>query len=145
LTRVLEESLTRTVRIFRRILAVEAQARELTHAQYTALRHLVETGEQRMSDLAAYLELTNSATTGLIGGLDARGLVARRPDPEDGRGVRVDITPAGRKVVGELLEAVRRSLACAFDRLPDPLRHMAVGGVIALAESLEAIEAPGSR
>lgn len=140
MTRALEDSLTRTLRYFRRVLVVEAQARDLTQAQYSALRHLAEVGEQRMSDLASYLELTNSATTGLIERLDARGLVARRPDPDDGRGVRVDITPAGRMLVGEMLEAVLASLALALDPMSDPVRHMAVGGLLALAESLEALE-----
>ena len=89
MTRRLEEGLLRTLRYFRRVLTAEAQARDLTQAQYLALRHLAEAGELRMSELATHLELTNSATTGLIERLDARGLVARRPDPDDGRAVRV--------------------------------------------------------
>ena len=121
------------------MLTHEGVAHELTQAQYLALRRLQELGEQRMSDLATHLELTNSATTGLIERLDARGLVARRPDPEDGRGVRVAITGAGEAMVAQIRAALHAQLGGAFGELPAALRFAAVGGVLAVADAIEGL------
>ncbi|MFD8685486.1 MarR family winged helix-turn-helix transcriptional regulator [Streptomyces sp. NPDC059651] len=48
-----------------------------------------------MSDLGAMLGLAKSSLTGLVDRSVQRGLVRREPDPEDGRAVRVALTPAG--------------------------------------------------
>ncbi|MEU9093218.1 MarR family transcriptional regulator [Streptomyces sp. NPDC048428] len=48
-----------------------------------------------MSELGAMLGLAKSSLTGLVDRSVQRGLVRREPDPEDGRAVRVALTPAG--------------------------------------------------
>ncbi|MGW6203216.1 MarR family winged helix-turn-helix transcriptional regulator [Streptomyces sp. NPDC055089] len=48
-----------------------------------------------MSELGATLGLAKSSLTGLVDRSVQRGLVRREPDPEDGRAVRVALTPAG--------------------------------------------------
>ena len=48
-------------------------------------------------DLAADLELSSGAMTSRIDRLEQLGLVRRLPDPEDRRGVRVEVTEAGRE------------------------------------------------
>jgi DNA-binding MarR family transcriptional regulator len=40
-----------------------------------------------------------TSVTNIINRLEAQGLVARRPNPEDGRGTLAEITAAGREVV----------------------------------------------
>lgn len=48
-------------------------------------------------DLAADLELSSGAMTSRIDRLEQLGLVRRLPDPNDRRGVRVELTEAGRE------------------------------------------------
>jgi DNA-binding MarR family transcriptional regulator len=49
--------------------------------------------------------VTSGAITQRLDRLEARGLVARGPHPEDGRGVVVTLTEAGRALVDEVLPA----------------------------------------
>lgn len=137
MARALADSLTRTLRVFRRLLHEEAKAHELTQAQYNAMRYLIANGDRRMSDLAAFLELTNGATTSLIERIEARGLVTRKLDPEDGRAVLGSVTPNGQRLSEEMRRNVEASLLRAFERLKLPERHMAVGGLEALADALD--------
>lgn len=138
LVALVEDGMTRSVRFFRRIIKEESQTLDLTQPQYNALRELQFIGEQRMSDLATLLELTNGATTGLVERLEARGLVERASAPGDGRGVVVRITPEGRRCVEQVLGAVKLAMADALSALDTAQRHMAVGGIQALANMLEA-------
>src|SRR5579862_456692 len=46
-------------------------------------------------ELAAELELSSGAMTSRIDKLERAGLVRRRPDPDDRRGVKVELTDAG--------------------------------------------------
>jgi DNA-binding MarR family transcriptional regulator len=134
---VLEEGLTRSYRFFRRILKEEASAHDLTQAQYNVLRELQLEGPKRMSELAAVLELSNGATTGLVERLEARKLVARSAAPGDGRGVVVSLTPEGQRLLEVVLRAVKAAIALALANLSVPERHMALGGIQALADVLE--------
>ncbi len=56
-----------------------------------------------MHKLAAELGCDNSNVTGLVDRLAARGLVAREPGPRDRRVRQVVLTPAGRRLRGQLL------------------------------------------
>jgi DNA-binding MarR family transcriptional regulator len=48
----------------------------------------------RPVDVAAHLGISTSAVSPVVARLERRGFVVRRPDPEDGRGVRLALTPA---------------------------------------------------
>lgn len=50
--------------------------------------------------------VTSGTMTNRIDRLASRGLVARRPDPADRRGVQVRLTPAGREAVDTALESL---------------------------------------
>jgi DNA-binding MarR family transcriptional regulator len=52
--------------------------------------------EPTMADLAAYLGLERSSVSGLIDRAVKRGLVRRDPSRDDGRAVRLSLTPDGR-------------------------------------------------
>lgn len=77
--------------------------------------------------------VTSGTMTNRVDRLAARGLVRRAPDPKDGRGVVVTLTPAGLAAVdgalADLLEAERRILAVLAppqaDQLADLLRTLA--------------------
>ncbi|MGW4396121.1 MarR family winged helix-turn-helix transcriptional regulator [Amycolatopsis nivea] len=55
----------------------------------------------RMTELAAQLGSTKSRLSHQIGKLEVAGLVTRRPDPEDKRGVLTELTDAGQRVLDE--------------------------------------------
>jgi DNA-binding MarR family transcriptional regulator len=58
--------------------------------------------------LAAYLGATRGTTSQSLTVLERRGLVRRRPDPADGRGVRLELTARGRRLL-EREEGMRRA------------------------------------
>ena len=139
----LEASLTRVFRPFRRELILQARAHGLTQAQHTALRLLSGHASRRMSDIADYLDLTNSAATALIEKLVERGLVERHVDAQDKRAVLVALSPAGAALIEAIKVVVRRRMADLLARMAPAERYMALGGIEALASTLEAdSEAP---
>lgn len=60
-----------------------------------------DSGSARMSELAGALMLLRSRVTWLTGRLEAQGLLRRARFAGDGRGVRAEITPAGRNRAAE--------------------------------------------
>ncbi len=69
----------------------------LTLAQFTALNHLVRTGDGRsLVRMASALQVTKASMGEVVRKLAEKSLVTITPDPEDGRGKRVYLTDAGR-------------------------------------------------
>jgi len=87
----------------------------LTFARYEVLMLLImsRTGELPLAVVGSRLQVHPASVTGLVKRLEGDELVARRPDPEDGRARRVSITPLGRSVA---LEATERLNALVFAR-----------------------------
>jgi len=82
-------------------LAAELQ---LSPAQCHLL-HLIEPGRPiPMGELADTLACDASNVTGLVDRLESRGLVRRRPSPEDRRVKVLDLTPAGSRLRTVLLD-----------------------------------------
>jgi len=67
--------------------------------------------------LAGYLDLNRSVMVKLIDGLEASGDVARRRNPEDRRSYALEVTPAGRRRIGELETLARGVTAELTSRL----------------------------
>lgn len=69
----------------------------LKASHFGVLNHMVRLGDgQSPVDIARAMQVNRGAMTNTLRRLEARGLVAVGPDPEDGRGKRVTLTPAGR-------------------------------------------------
>ena len=67
--------------------------------------HLIEPGRPLpMRRLAETLSCDASNVTGLVDRLEERGLVARRPSPEDRRVKELRLTPAGERLRAGLLQ-----------------------------------------
>jgi MarR family transcriptional regulator, organic hydroperoxide resistance regulator len=66
-------------------------------------------------ELAGVLHVHPSTLTGVLGRLEERRLVARMPDAEDGRRIRLGLTARGREIdqdhAGTVEAALRRALA----------------------------------
>ena len=67
----------------------------LTLAGFNLMNHMVRTGQETASPAARALQVTRGAVTGVLHKLTAEGLVTLEPDPKDGRGKKVRITPKG--------------------------------------------------
>ncbi|HEY3902622.1 MAG TPA: MarR family transcriptional regulator [Streptosporangiaceae bacterium] len=90
---------------------------DVTPAQFRALRVLRRHGALRLSDLSGHLHIAARSATEVIDALEARRLVARRPDPDDRRAILVEVSDHGSDVL-EAIYAARGSAAeRAFDQL----------------------------
>jgi DNA-binding MarR family transcriptional regulator len=67
------------------------------------LRRSGEPYRMRPADLATSVMLTSSGITKRLDRLEASGLVVRHPDPQDRRGLLIELTPAGRELVDTAL------------------------------------------
>ena len=68
----------------------------------------------RMTELNRHVLLSQPALSRLVDRLAERGLVERRSDPADGRGVRLSLTDAGRAVQRKIGRRHARSVARAM-------------------------------
>lgn len=87
-------------------LATRLLAPELNLSQFTLLNHFARLGGERsLVQLAGAMQVTKAAMTNTVARLHAKGLLEVQPDPMDGRGKRVSLTPAG---LAARQQAVRR-------------------------------------
>jgi DNA-binding MarR family transcriptional regulator len=112
-----------TLRRFQRWSEDQAQAAGLTHVQHQLLVAIKGHPGDRpptVGDLAGYLLQRPHSTVELVNRAESAGLVARIPDGEDGRVIRVRLTPEGDRIMQELTEAHLerlRELAAVLDDL----------------------------
>jgi DNA-binding MarR family transcriptional regulator len=106
----------------------------------SALATLGRAGPLTLGELAAREHVTPPTVTRAVDKLEAQGLVVRKPDPHDGRVVRVVVTGAGR---GRIADARARRTAWLADRLATlsapELEHVAAAAEI-LARLTEGAE-----
>jgi DNA-binding MarR family transcriptional regulator len=84
---------------------------DLTAPEMSALSRLERDGPTTPSALARAEQITPQGMGTTLGGLVRRGLVSRRPDPEDGRRTVMSLTEDGRKVVRTKRSARTQQLA----------------------------------
>jgi DNA-binding MarR family transcriptional regulator len=89
----------------------------LSFARYELLMLLsfTRSGSLPMAKAGARLQVHPASVTNAASRLEAAGLVARRPHPEDGRAVLVEITDAGRSVAGQATEVLNREVFSQSD------------------------------
>jgi DNA-binding MarR family transcriptional regulator len=83
-----------------------AQESGLRPASFGALRILDE--PRAMSEIATFLRCDNSNVTGIVDGLEARGLAERTPSPGDRRVKLIALTTAGRRLRTRLMREARK-------------------------------------
>jgi DNA-binding MarR family transcriptional regulator len=119
-----------------RVLAVAAEA-GLSPPQLLALQALTPGEPAPMSHLAELLRCDASNVTGLIDRLAARGLVERRPAPQDRRIRHLVLTDAGL--------ALRDLVARRLEEPPDGFAALSPAEARRLRDLLRKVEAAGSR
>lgn len=114
-------------------------ARGVTAPQRLAIRIVGRFPRISAGEVAEILHLHPSTLTGVLKRLEDRGLVARLPDPADGRRALLELTARGRRVdrlrVGTVEAAVRRTLR----RLPPAAVRAARDAALALSAELETL------
>jgi DNA-binding MarR family transcriptional regulator len=83
----------------------------LSGAEYTtliALRHLSDGGDVGVKQLADHFRVSGSFITTMMRQLIDRGLVAKAPDPTDGRRVRLSVTRKGHQLLARLAPTQRQ-------------------------------------
>ena len=93
-------------------LATRLLAPELNLSQFTLLNHFTRLGGERsLVQLAGAMQVTKAAMTNTVARLHAKGLLDVQPDPLDGRGKRVSLTPAGLAARQQAVQRLGRAMA----------------------------------
>jgi DNA-binding MarR family transcriptional regulator len=79
-------------RLNRRLLSARGG---LSQGLLSALASVTKHGPIRLADLAQLEQISAPSMTRVVSELEARGLVARNADPEDGRAALLEVTEAG--------------------------------------------------
>jgi DNA-binding MarR family transcriptional regulator len=101
---------------------------ELTLPQFAALARLDRGGPATASALAKQEQISPQSMGATVAALEARGLVGRASDPDDGRRVVLSITDAGLQVLrerrGARVERMAQALSAGFT--PAELEQLSV-------------------
>ncbi|KQO63443.1 MarR family winged helix-turn-helix transcriptional regulator [Curtobacterium sp. Leaf261] len=81
--------------------------RDLSHQQSFVLGYLVKAPGAIQRDIAEISHTTPASVSSLLQGLERRGLVERRADPDNERSKRVHATPAGTDLIAGFDTAMR--------------------------------------
>ena len=141
----LERSFTQVARTFLRLdIPKDAlpDGTSIGRTGYWVLVRLSDTGPIRLSDLAGSVELDLSTISRQIRDLVADGLIARTPDPADGRAALLSLTEEGVAVLEAVSESRRRALALAIADWTDEERNALASGLLRLASGLQRARDP---
>ncbi|PSL04566.1 MarR family transcriptional regulator [Haloactinopolyspora alba] len=108
---------------------------DVTLPQYRLLVVLTTRGPQRLRDLAVNLGVNPSTATRMCDRLHRKGLLTRRPVPDDRRAVELVISDDGRAMVERVLEQRRAEVGRLLTTLTPEQRVRAAEGLQILAEA----------
>jgi DNA-binding MarR family transcriptional regulator len=97
--------------LLRRRLRRVPVANALTFPQSAALGRLDRGGPAASADLARQEQISPQSMGATLGELEARGLVNRQPDPDDGRRILLSISATGRRELNQRRNARMEQLA----------------------------------
>ena len=114
--------------IFKEIGIIEQLSRAILEARlpkgliaphFAVLNHLINRGDGAVPiDMARAFQVPKTSMTHTLKGLVAHGLIELRANPDDGRSKRVWLTPAGRKMRDDTIQALApefSALVAGFD------------------------------
>jgi DNA-binding MarR family transcriptional regulator len=124
-------------------LTADSPLWELPLPQLKLLGMLERRDNRRMSEIGERLGVALSTVTQVADRLEQRGWVRRVDDPGDRRVVRLALTDAGRRLMGERREARRGRLLMLLSSLEPEERGRVVGAVEALYRAARRLEIGG--
>ncbi len=101
---LLRKAYQRHVAIFQRNVCEP----QLTGVQFVTLCAVRDAGPSSLSELVQATAVDQATIRGIVERLKARALITLSSDAEDRRKVLVDLTPAGRQLVGDMVPHARR-------------------------------------
>jgi DNA-binding MarR family transcriptional regulator len=99
--------------LVRRIRQIKAEG-ELTMPESSALARLDRGGPTTSGALARLEQISPQSMGATLAALEARGLLDRQPDPQDGRRAVISVTEAGREVLRSRRNESTERLASAL-------------------------------
>lgn len=118
---------------------------EIPEAQIDVIRALPRGAVHTSGDLAAALGLSRSTVSNLLGGMEARGLIARRSPDRDRRRVEVIATPDALDLFARFDAASAVIVADALAELSDDDRAAMVAALPALERLRDVLGSARSR
>jgi DNA-binding MarR family transcriptional regulator len=128
------EALSALTRELTRASGVPDDGPPMTSTQRLALFEVAVRGPVRLSELAERMGITAPTASRAVDALVCHDLLERRPDPDDRRAVRIDLTRPGRKQVEER----RARAAAALEPIVSALSTQDRGQLAALLTRLAA-------
>ena len=113
---------------------------DVSVTQCYAVEALQKVGPCSLNALAAELYLDKSTASRVVTVLERKGYANRRPDPDDARAMRLEITPAGRR----LHDRIRRELVAEQAAMIEDLGPAVRQGAVVLLRRLSASAAARS-
>jgi DNA-binding MarR family transcriptional regulator len=109
---------------------------ELSLPEMSALTRLDRSGPATSSALAKEEQISPQSMGATLAALEARGLVARQPDPDDGRRAVLTLTGAGQQVLRDKRSARVAQLAAALSSAFSPAEVLQLKAAAPLLERL---------
>ncbi|HEY2812502.1 MAG TPA: MarR family transcriptional regulator [Acidimicrobiales bacterium] len=114
------------LRVFLRFSEQAARAAGVTPSQHQLLLAIrgFPDGNPTISDLAEWLQLRHHSTVELVDRAVDSGLIARRPDAQDGRRQRLVLTQSGARVLASLTTTHKEELRRFREEMSELLREL---------------------
>lgn len=113
---------------------------ELSWSAFTTLFVLRVWGETDARSLASEAGITAATLTGVMKTLEGRGLLRRRGDRADGRRVLVSLTPAGKRVVDDVMPRFNRHEGLVTQALTDDEKDRLAQGLRVILRTVDALD-----
>ena len=105
----------------------------LSHGLLMSLATVAKHGPLRLAELAGLEQVSAPSMTRTVTELEARGLVSRGVDPDDGRAIQVAVTASG-------LHAILRARAARADVIAELLHGLEPRDIALIEAALPALE-----
>ena len=111
---------------------------DVSVTQCYALEAVVLRGPLTLNELAGQLYLDKSTTSRVVDGLQRKGYVERRENPEDRRALRLEATPEGRELYVRIERDVLEEERALISGFPPEVRRSMAGLIGRLARAAAA-------
>lgn len=103
--------------------------------------NLLEHGPLGAAVLAGRLSLSRASVTALVDRLEGAGWVSRRPDPQDRRGVLIELRPATWQAFAGVYRPLGERVQEATAHLPEPERAAVIDALERMADAFDGARA----
>lgn len=118
------ELIDKTAKNLKKFQRLTIRESGLTPPQYQVLYSLWDRDEMPLKDLASACYSTRATITGLIDGLERKGLVSRRPNPKDRRSLLAALTDEGRALQRRTPSLEKVYAKCCAGLVPEEFRQL---------------------